>query len=341
MGEQTIRHAVEWIYRYNLAADPLTLFWHAGEPLTLSPKWYERAVAQIATAVPRFAAIEYRLQTNATLVDDRWCEFFLRHNFKIGLSLDGPAWLHDGRRRSRQGLGTHAATMRGVRTLQRHNIPFHVICVVTRETLAAPDELAEFFLSEGIDRIALNVEEIEGINISSSLYNEETRGHFALFLTRFLDRAEKSPRLRVREVESMLNWLLSPGFDHARGNEQNTPFEIITVTHNGDIATFSPELVGLSHPIFGDFTFGNVASTSLDEILSSRRFQILARQIADGVTACAKQCSYFQLCRGGAPANKLAEHGEFSATETLFCSLAEKAVADVVLRRLEGRVRGV
>jgi uncharacterized protein len=340
MEPRTLRCAVEWVYRHDLAADPLTLFWHAGEPLTLPLDWYEQAIEQISSVVPRSADIVHRVQTNATLIDDRWCALFLAHRFRIGISLDGPAWLHDARRRTRQGLGTHAATMRGMQALQRHDIPFDVICVVTRETLGVPDELVDFFVGAGVDRIGLNVEEIEGVNTSSSLTEEGTRAEFARFLTRFLDRAKKSPRLRVREMEGLLNWLRSPGFDQARGNEQNTPLEIITITHNGDIATFSPELVGLSHPRFGDFTFGNVASTSLDEILRSKRFQILCEEIAEGVAACAKQCPYFRLCRGGAPANKLAEHGSFRVTETLFCTLAEQTVADVVLRRLETEICG-
>jgi len=335
MDLQTLRRAVEWVYRHKLAADPLTLFWHAGEPLTLPPEWYEGAMAEANAAIPNSARIEHRLQTNATLVDDRWCALFLAHKIRIGVSLDGPARLHDARRRTRSGRGTHAATMRGVRALQGHGIPFHVVCVVTRETLGAPDELADFFLREGIDRIAFNIEEIEGINTSSSLAMEGVVAQFAGFLTRFLDRAENSGILQVREADGLLNWLRSPEFDRAGGNEQNGPFEIITVTHSGDIATFSPELVGLSHARFGDFAVGNVASTSLDEILSSVRFQAIYEDIAAGVVACAAQCPYFRLCRGGAPANKLAEHGSFRVTETLFCKLAEQTVADVVLGRLE------
>jgi uncharacterized protein len=340
MDERTVRRAVEWVYLYGLAANPLTLFWHAGEPLTLSPAWYESALAQVAAAVPLSAGIKHRLQTNATLIDDRWCALFLAHSFRIGISLDGPAWLHDARRRTRHGRGTHISTMRGMRALQQHGIPFEVICVVSRETLGVPEELADFFVDAGIDRIGFNVEEIEGINKSSSLANEGTRAKFALFLTRFLDRAEKAARLRVREVDGMLNWLRDPGFGQARGNEQNTPFEIITVTHNGDIATFSPELVGLSHTRFGDFTLGNVTRTSLDDILNSKRFQMLCKEISNGVLACAEQCPYFRLCRGGAPANKLAEHGSFGVTETLFCTLAEQTVAEVVLARLEAQIRG-
>ena len=125
MDPQTVRQAVEWVYVHGLAADPLTLFWHAGEPLTLPPEWYETAIPGATVPVPGAARIEHRLQTNATLIDDRWCALFLAHKIKIGVSLDGPARLHDVRRRTRNGQGTHTAAMRGVRALQRHGIPFH------------------------------------------------------------------------------------------------------------------------------------------------------------------------------------------------------------------------
>jgi uncharacterized protein len=338
MRLETVGRAVAWVTRYGLAADPLTIFWHAGEPLTLPPEWYASAIAVARAAVPASSHIMHRVQTNATLIDDRWCALFRTLELEIGVSLDGPAWLHDARRRTRGGQGTHAMVMRGVRLLQRHGIPFHVICVVGTDTLGKADELADFFLDAGVEAIGFNIEEIEGTNLSSSLAQEGAREGFARFLDRFLDRADRSRRLRVREAEALAAWLRHPDFGRANGNEQNSPFAIVTVTHNGDIATYSPELAGLAHPAFGDFTLGNVATTTLDAILGSDRFRALCAEIETGVAACAAECSYFGLCRGGAPSNKLAEHGGFGGTETLFCRFAEKTVADVVLRRLEAQL---
>jgi uncharacterized protein len=337
MSLRTLRSSFEWIVTNGLAANSVSVFWHCGEPLTLGPGWYNRAIAEANIVVSGSVRLEHRLQTNGILISDEWCDFFAAHDFKIGVSLDGPPWLHDANRRSRNDRGTHAETMRGIRALQRYKIPFHVICVVTSNTLGAPDELAEFFIAEGIHNIGFNVEEIEGVNNVSSLsQSKDAKGDFTKFLSCFLDRAEDSGALRVRELVALINWLRSPNFSLAKGNEQNTPFEIITITHRGDIATFSPELVGLDSVQFGDFTIGNVNRDSLNDVLTSERFRTLWREIASGVAACSAECGYFKLCRGGAPANKFGEHRKFSTTDTLFCRLAEQAVADVVLPRLEG-----
>ena len=56
----------------------------------------------------------------ATLIDDAWCELFVHHRVKLGISIDGPADLHDRHRRTRNGRGTHAQVMRGVAQLQAH-----------------------------------------------------------------------------------------------------------------------------------------------------------------------------------------------------------------------------
>ena len=59
------------------------------------------------------------------------------------------------------------------------------------------------------------------------------------------------------------------------------------------------------------------------------------REIDAGVQQCRAGCPYFALCLGGAPANKLAEHGALSATETLACRLGLQIVVDAVLQALD------
>ncbi len=154
--------------RSGLAAPELAVVWHAGEPLTLPVDWYRDALAAAAAARPAGPILRHCIQTNGTLVDDRWCALFREHGMQIGVSLDGPARLHDAQRRTRAGRGTHDAVMRGVAALQRHGIPFHAICVIGDAALDAPEELVEFFAAHDILEIGFNVEEVEGVHTRSS-----------------------------------------------------------------------------------------------------------------------------------------------------------------------------
>ena len=83
------------------------------------------------------------------------------------------------------------------------------------------------------------------------------------------------------------------------------------------------------------FFFGNVLRDRLADILARPSYSLVAGEIERGVAACRAGCPYFNVCGGGAPANKLAEHGSFDVTETLFGRLTRQIVTDVVLSRIE------
>jgi uncharacterized protein len=117
----------------------------------------------------------------------------------------------------------------------------------------------------------------------------------------------------------------------AADNEQVRPFGIINVDAGGNVSTFSPELLGLTDQSGQPFTVGNLINDSIDDILSSPSLLDLTRRVNDGVNNCRRSCEYFDLCGGGAPSNKFFETGSFESTETLYCRLTQKAVADVVI----------
>ncbi len=72
------------------------------------------------------------LQTNGVLLDDDWCRFFRQHEFLIGLSIDGPADLHDRYRVDTKGRATFPAVMRALNLLKAHAIEFNALVVVNR-----------------------------------------------------------------------------------------------------------------------------------------------------------------------------------------------------------------
>jgi uncharacterized protein len=158
-------------------------------------------------------------------------------------------------------------------------------------------------------------------------------------MSRFYDLVESSSEpLLVREFQSATSAIMSGGLTENTQDQQSTPLTIISVDCHGNFSTFSPELLGLSSPDYGDFSFGNVMTDSFDSVLSTPKFMAVARDIAAGVHRCRDTCEYFAYCGGGAPVNKYFENGSFDSTETMFCRLSKQAVLDVVLSKLEQKV---
>jgi uncharacterized protein len=337
MPHDTVEAAADWIFRHQLPAPGMTVVWHCGEPLVLPPGWYEEAFARIGRAAARHGATppQHGIQTNAMLINDSWCELFMTHRVRIGVSLDGPIELHDARRKNRAGAGTHAQVMRGIARLQAERIPFNTICVLTRASLDQPRELIDFFADHGILDLAFNLEEVEGINTHSTLVSADIGPTFREFYSGALHQAARRG-VRLRDLQLITGLLADPDFGSHRHNDQNGPFRIVSVTADGNLHTYSPELAGFAHPQIGALAIGNVARNSLEDVLRHPAFSAQWHEVEAGIDACiASECLYFRLCRGGAPSNKLAEHGTFAAADTLFCQLSQKTTADAVLGALE------
>jgi uncharacterized protein len=336
MSPETLEQTFAWVFSSGLVRAPFTLLWHAGEPLVVPPAFYEHAIALLHQHNRQGVEVYHALQTNATLIDADWCRLFARHDLHPGVSVDGPAFLHDRHRRTRQGKGTLDRVLRGIRLLGEHGIPFYVITVLTADSLLYPDELFDFYQEQQIGCVAFNVEEIEGPHTTSSLLGVEMRERFRRFFARFVDLAlAADPPLAVREFETSAGALLGPRYGAESRTQENRPWAIINVDCEGNFSTYSPELLGLSSPRHGPFALGHVERDSLEAVLASERFRSLEDEIRLGVERCRQTCPYFAFCGGGPPANKFFENGTFASTETTFCRLHKQVCLDVTLARLE------
>ena len=338
MDWATLELAVKRVLASRYVDETLSVVWHSGEPLVLPVEWYEEAFERIEALNTRGTRILHSVQTNGVLIDDRWISLFERHHVGVGLSLDGPAWVHNVHRTTRSGAGTHHRVMRAVKLLNASQIDYHVICVLTSAAMAVADEMHAFFRDAGIHRVGFNVEEIEGSHSTSSLNSPEMMEAYRVFLRRMLHLSKSHGTPQVRELTTARSLVLDRGYD-ARNNQQIVPLRIVSVGVDGKISTFSPELLGNRSRTYGDFTFGNVATHGLDDVLGDGNFETVHREIQSGVEACRATCAYFMTCGGGAPANKIFEQGRFDVTETMYCRLTRQVPVDVVLHDLENEFR--
>jgi uncharacterized protein len=341
MSLEVLDQTFRWVFASGLVRQPFTLLWHAGEPLVMPIAFYEAASELLHKHNVAQVPVLQSFQTNATRIDAAWCAFLRRPGTHLGVSVDGPAFLHDPHRRTRQGRGTLDRVLHGIDLLHQHDVPFEVITVLTAEALACPDELFDFYEANGIHSVAFNVEEIEGPHKESSLQQAGTPERFRRFLTRFLMLARSAdPPLLVREFDTAVTALLLTrrGGPDLRAQE-NTPWAIVNVDCMGNFSTYSPELLGVPGPAYDGFTLGNVAVDSLATVIATARYCRLDDEIGRGVAMCRDSCSYFRFCGGGPPGNKYFENGTFASTETLFCRLHKKICIDVALELLERDAR--
>lgn len=340
MSLEVLHQTLDRVFESGMVGGQLSLVWHAGEPLAVPLSYYEEAFRQIAAwGIPE-GKICHNFQTNGTLINDAWCEFFLKNNCSVGVSVDGPAHIHDKHRKDRAGKGTHDKVMRGIEFLKKHKVPFHAIAVITADALDQPDEVFNFFKDNEIHSVGFNIEEQEGINqIASVGGTVSTSGRIENFLRRSYELQKASNgAVCIREFDRAFQALARTEemdkevMDH---NDQSMAFGIVSIDWQGNISTFSPELLGGKSLKYGDFSWGNTMTDSLMSIKSNPGFVRIAEEIQEGMKMCQQSCQYFAYCGGGAPSNKYYENGSFASGETMYCRHTVQLPFDIVLADLE------
>jgi uncharacterized protein len=152
MREGTLVRMVEQTFDY-VRQNPLfgscSFIWHGGEPMVPGLKFYEKVVAiqeELAGGVKYINSI----QTNGTLVNDRWIDFFKKHRFAISISVDGPRHLHDVYRLTHRGTGSYESVMRGVRLAKASGLSFGVCMVLSKATKNHGKAILEFFAEQNL-----------------------------------------------------------------------------------------------------------------------------------------------------------------------------------------------
>jgi len=304
--------------------------------MVLPISFYRRAFAMIDELRPAELPVKHSFQTNGTLIDDDWCAFIAEAEIAVGVSVDGPQRLHDRNRVTRNGRGTFDKTIAGIRRLKQHGVPFHVISVLTAESLAAPQEMFDFYLAEGIEHVCFNVEESEGEHRSASFAEAGIEDAYYRFLSEFWRLSAAHPgRLQfIREIDDAQRNVFRPR-EAPFFNQLATPFAITSMDWTGNIATFSPELLGLKSALYDDFILGNINRDQLVDLVDGPLLARMRTDIDAGIALCRDTCEYFSVCGGGEPVNKLFENGSFATAETTYCRITKMRATDLILDRLD------
>jgi uncharacterized protein len=137
----------------------------------------------------------------------------------------------------------------------------------------------------------------------------------------------------VREFESIGSLICED--KRLSYTDMNHPFMIVSIDHQGNFATFDPELLSVKTEAYGDFILGNVVHDTFESACYSEKFHKIYRDIRAGVALCRQTCDYFGVCGGGAGSNKYWENGTFCSAQTQACRYRIQMVTDLVLQELE------
>ncbi|MFC5664452.1 cyclophane-forming radical SAM peptide maturase AmcB [Kitasatospora misakiensis] len=301
---------------------PVAVIWHAGEPMSLGVPRFTELLAPFRELV-NAGIVEHGMQTNATLVSDRWIDMILEHRIDMGISIDGPAHLN-AQRVDRKGRPAFNRIVRGIERLRQREVPFDVISVITEESIDQTRDILDFFVSLGAYGIGLNIEEAEGLNQDRPQLNAERVQQFWTEVINWT-REQGPNAIRVREVDRLGKYLRASHEERARRRDEYRVDPIPTVTVTGDVVLLSPELAGHKAPEYGDFVAGNVLRQDISSIIGEAQGLRYVQEFQVALDTCERTCEFYTFCLGAQAGNRFFEHGTFVSAETAYCRNTQKA----------------
>ncbi len=142
----------KFIKEYMEMSNGYTSFaWQGGEPLLAGLDFFEKVVFLQAKYAPQNTIISNAIQTNGTLINQKWAKFFEKYNFLVGVSLDGPESINDARRLTGSGAGSFKSIMNGIGYLKAENVDFNILTVLHENNINKAQELMEFYHKEKVN----------------------------------------------------------------------------------------------------------------------------------------------------------------------------------------------
>jgi uncharacterized protein len=348
MGEEVLERYVREYIAGQPGEGEVRFAWQGGEPTLLGVDFFRRVV-ELQKKHGAGRKIFNALQTNGTLLDDEWCAFLSEQGFLVGLSVDGPAELHDRYRVDKKGQGTFEAVMRGLRFLQKHGTAFNTLTVVNRGNGSRPLEVYRFLKSIGsgflqfiplVEREAPVTLKVRGFDFAPPPAStpraasahpppqplpEEGRAEggvtawsvgaaqYGAFLCAIFDEWVR------RDVGRTFVQL----FDVALGNWMGLGSSLcvfaekcgraVAIEHNGDVYS-------CDHYVYPEYRLGNVMNEGLGAMIeSARQVQFGADKTATLPRYC-RECAVRFACHGECPKHRFLATPEGEAGLNYLCA---------------------
>lgn len=311
-----------------------TFAWQGGEPLLAGYEFFEEVVHFQALYAPPHTVISNSLQTNATLIDDRWASFFNTYHFLIGVSLDGPKEIHDSHRVNSAGIGSYNRVMAGIEHLRRHQVDFNILTVIHKGNVGKAKELMKFYRENGFNFVQfIPCMDFRSQQIDHPGVYEITPREYGDFLCEVFDEWYNAgkPEISLRFFDNMLSVYLNREAEHCV-HMAACPTSLV-LEQNGD--AFPCDFY-----INEQWKIGNVASDSMADMLAHPNYERFHRMKPALPEKC-RSCEWQRLCYGGCPRNrKWSIDGGQSDTD-FFCQsyMQIYAYADERMQELGGRLR--
>ena len=277
---------------------PILFTWHGGEPLMRDISFYKKAL-ELQRKYAKGKQISNTLQTNGTLLNDEWCEFFRENNFLIGISIDGAKPFHDKYRTTKGLRPTFDHVLRGINLLKKHGVEYNIMGVVNDFNINYPLEFYQFFkdIDSHYIQFSSAVERDSNGNVTQWSVTPEKWGDFLIAIFNEWVRKDVGTYFVQYFDSALANWVgVDPGICIFAKN----------CGHAG-VMEFNGDVYSCDHFVYPQYKLGNINDKTLIEMMYSTQQTDFGLAKSTSLSSQCKQCKYLFACRGECPKNRISK----------------------------------
>lgn len=266
-----------------------TFGWQGGEPTLMGMDFFKKVVELQKRYGKAKSLVSNGLQTNGTLIDNDFARFLSRYRFLVGISLDGPQYMHNHYRKTIKGKGTFNNVMDTIDILKENDVEFNILVLVNDINVKKAKEIYEFLVYNNIyyHQYIPCVEFDSNGNLKPYSINGEQWGNFLIELFNLWYPGDIH-RISIRLFDSILSYLV-------RGKStichmENDCRQYLVVEYNGDIYP-------CDFFVRNDLRLGNINTDSWEDLLNSASYSEFGKA-KSGFSFICKSCQYLDFCYG-------------------------------------------
>ncbi|MFQ5733503.1 MAG: anaerobic sulfatase maturase [Planctomycetaceae bacterium] len=312
MPEETLESFIrQYIDAQPPGAPEITFAWQGGEPTMLGVDFFRHAVALQKKHVPPGVKLVNTLQTNGVLLDDDWCRFFREEDVLVGLSIDGPAELHDRYRYDKKGRGSFAAVRKALNLLAKRGVEFNALVVVNRRNGEHGRRVYTFLRDSGVQFVQfIPIVERRGVGVHPEPVAESPQTpadfvssrsvlpeQFGDFLIAVFDEwvTRDVGRVFVQIFDQALSaWM---GIEPSLCVFRRQCGRALAIEHNGD-------LFSCDHYVEPEYKLGNIHELPIVELASCERQVAFGEAKETTLPQYCRDCEVRFACNGECPKNR-------------------------------------
>jgi uncharacterized protein len=278
------------IQSYMATPQPTYSFaWQGGEPTLMGLDFFRRVTELQKSYGKTGDVVSNGIQTNATLIDDAFAEHLGRYRFLAGVSLDGPSGIHDRFRQTRGGGPSHAAVLKGIDALKRHNVEFNILVLVSQANVNRARDVYRYLVDEGFFYHQY-IPCVEFDDHGKLLPFAVSGPEWGNFLCEIFDQwyPQDVHSVSIRHFDSLLHKMIDSSVTVCTLGENCCQYFV--VEHNGDIYP-------CDFFVQKDLKLGNVMQTTWNQAQSSPVYREFGAHKAAWNKTC-ETCEFLNLCCG-------------------------------------------